>query len=90
MEIKKMKRFILSLAVILSAVLWFISLQSCSAVSNVDLEPEYDFASNRVITIYTIPSGHSHLDNTFSRVLHIDLQSRGYKIINANKILRAN
>jgi ribosomal protein S8 len=71
--------------------LFFISIiAGCSAVSNIELESGYDFSSNHVITVYTISSGHSYLDNTFSRVLHIDLQSRGYKIINANKIVESN
>ena len=75
---------------IIVLLLFFSIIAGCSAVSNVDLDPRYDFSSKQIITIYTIPSGHSHLDNTFSRVLYIDLQARGYKIIDANKILRSN
>lgn len=75
---------------ILFSMLGLLFYAACSAVSNVDLDQGYDFASNHIIAFYTIPSGHSHLDNTFSRVLFMDLQSRGYQIINVNKIVESN
>jgi hypothetical protein len=91
MRICEKKWFInLKVNTIIFLMLGLLYCAGCSAVSNVDLEPGYDFASNHIITLYTIPSGHSRLDNTFSRVLHIDLQSRGYKIVNANKIVESN
>jgi len=79
------KKIVIRISIFCSAV-----IAACSAISNVELDPGYDFASNHIIALYTIPSGHYHLDNTFSRVLYIDLQSRGYSIINANKIVESN
>lgn len=50
----------------------------------------YGFSNKKSITIYVIPSGRDKLDETYLRVLQMDLQSRGYKTINANKHLFAN
>jgi hypothetical protein len=68
-----------------------ILLNSCSSsVPNIELKPEYDFSSHKAITTYIVPSGRKELDETYARVLQLDLQSRGYKILNANHLLTIN
>jgi len=54
------------------------------------LKHEYDFSSQEAITIYIVPSSRKKLDETYARVLELDLQSRGYKILNANHLLKIN
>ena len=82
-------------------ILIILLLDGCSSVhpgsgasSNkypcIELKKEYGFSSKETITIYVIPSGRDKLDETYLRVLQMDLQSRGFKIINANQLLFAN
>ncbi|MFC2094664.1 M12 family metallo-peptidase [Bacteroidota bacterium] len=86
-----MNRGILSLTSFCIVTFCLILLDSCaSSVSNIDLKPEHDFSSHKEITIYVVPSGRKELDETYARVLQLDLQSRGYKILNANRLLNIN
>lgn len=74
--------------VCLSILLYF---QGCGpSLSNIEIKKEYDFAKKKSILIYSIPSGNKNLDDTYMNVLHLDLQSRGYQIINACDFLNAN
>jgi tetratricopeptide (TPR) repeat protein len=66
------------------------SQQITSGVSIVPLKEGYDFAKKQNITVLILPSGRENLDRTYSRVLQIDLQSRGYNITDANKYLSDN
>ena len=68
-----------------------ISLDGCSSsFKQIELKPEFGFADKETITVYIVPSGRKILDETYARVFQLDLQSRGYKIINANKQLQIN
>ncbi|NNG26224.1 MAG: hypothetical protein HKM87_01750, partial [Ignavibacteriaceae bacterium] len=66
------------------------SIGCTSSFSNIELKSEYGFSGKEAITIYVIPSGRKILDETYARVFQLDLQSRGYKIINANQLLFAH
>jgi tetratricopeptide (TPR) repeat protein len=83
-----MHRIILRIISFCIAVFYLILQNSCSSsVPNIVLKPEHDFSSQKAITIYIVPSDRNTLDETYARVLQLDLQSRGYKILNANKLL---
>jgi len=82
-----MKRVIYTLVNLLFIAFYLISIKGCASLPNIELNKEYDFSSKQVISLYIIPSGHNKLDDTYSRVIRLDLQSRGYNIINANKLL---
>lgn len=82
-----MKKMVYVLVNLLIIVFYLISVKGCGSLPNIELNKEYGFASKQVISLYIISSGHNNLDDTYSRVIKLDLQSRGYNIINANKIL---
>lgn len=73
-----------------AAVIIFITTSCSSSVTTIPLKKEYDFSKKQNISILIIPSGKENLDRTFSRVLQADLQSRGYKITDINKLLLEN
>lgn len=71
----------------LSSVLW----QGCStSFPTVELNKNYDIQNKNVITVFVSSSGNEFLDDTYARVLCLDLQSRGYKAVNANEALKAH
>ena len=65
-----------------------LTFNACSSTSqNVKLNQSYNFSEKQLITSYIIPTGDKERDETYARVLHLDLQARGYKVIDANPIL---
>lgn len=62
----------------------------CSSFPTIELPKDYKIDSKRTITVYVSPSGVEDFDETYSRVMCLDLQSKGYKSINANEELRKN
>ena len=86
-----MYRSMLSLTSFCIVTFCLILLYNCaSSVPSIDLKQEYDFSSQEAITIYIVPSSRKTLDETYARVLELDLQSRGYKILSANHLLKNN
>ena len=69
---------------------FLLILRCSSSIPNIELKKDYDFSSKKSITIYIIPSGHSEFDVMFGRVCFLDLQARGYKITNANQIMKSH
>ena len=70
------------------ALLIPLFLNGCSSsIPNIELKKEYGFQDKKSVTIYVIPSGNTVLDKTYSRVVYLDLQARGYKVIDANRLL---
>ncbi|MFC2094386.1 M12 family metallo-peptidase [Bacteroidota bacterium] len=61
-----------------------------SSIPTIELKESYGFSNKEEISLYVIPSDNQILDETYSRVLQLDLQSRGYKIINVNQLLIIN
>ena len=49
------KKIFIRISILCSTV-----IAACSVISNVELEPGYDSASNYIIVLYTIPSGFSN------------------------------
>ena len=58
-----------------------------SSIPTVELKKSYGFSNKEEISLFVVPSDNQNLDETYSRVLQLDLQSRGYKIINVNQLL---
>ena len=54
------------------------------------MKNDYDFSTKETVSVYIIPSNQPKLDDTFSRVITLDLKSRGYKVINMNILLLQN
>ncbi len=75
------------------SILLTIYLVGCSSSTPrkelpiVKLSKDADFSKNDTITILIYPQSEGKLDETFLRVLQIDLQCKGYKTINANRLL---
>lgn len=70
------------------ALLTLLFLNGCSSsIPNIELKKEYGFQNKKSVTIYIIPSGNTVLDKTYSRVVYLDLQARGYNVIDANRLL---
>jgi len=83
-----MKQFIYLFVTSSIVLLLLVNFNSCSSSqSNVKLKTEYNFSKKQTITTYIIPTENTELDETFSRVLHLDLQARGYKVTEANMLL---
>lgn len=80
----------ISLTVALIIQLFLNGCSSSSPLPFIELKKEYAFSSKETITTLIIPSGKESFDRTYSRVLHLDLQSRGYKIVDANELLLIN
>lgn len=70
------------------ALLILLFLEGCSSsLPNIELKKEYGFQNKKSVSIYVIPSGNPVLDKTYSRVVYLDLQARGYKVIDTNRLL---
>lgn len=76
----------LSLVIIL--IIYFISCSS--SLSNIELKKEYGFAGKKSIITYVIPTGNIERDESYIHVLFLDLQARGYNVIDANNLLIEN
>jgi tetratricopeptide (TPR) repeat protein len=69
------------------ALLILLFLEGCSSsLPKIELNKEYGFQNKKSVSIYVIPSGNAVLDKTYSRVVYLDLQARGYKVIDANRL----
>jgi tetratricopeptide (TPR) repeat protein len=55
-----------------------------------ELNKNYKFQDKNIITVYVDSPGNENLEDIYARVMCLDLQSRGYKVINANKELKAH
>jgi tetratricopeptide (TPR) repeat protein len=70
------------------ALLIPLLLEGCSSsLPNIELKKGYGFQNKKSVSIYVIPTGSTVLDKTYSRVIYLDLQARGYKVIDANRLL---
>jgi tetratricopeptide (TPR) repeat protein len=77
------------LLIVSTGCLIIFNYSGCSSSqTNLKLNTDYKFAEKQTITIYIIPTGNTELNETYRRVLHLDLQARGYKVIDANPILK--
>lgn len=86
-----MKRNVFILIILSSCIFLVFYLSSCSSLqSNIKLSKDYNFAARQIITIYIVPMSGKEKDETYERVLHLDLQARGYKVINANDLINRN
>jgi tetratricopeptide (TPR) repeat protein len=75
----------------LTGFLITLNIAGCSSsISHVTLSQDYHFSEKQKITIYVIPSGNIERDGTYSRILHLDFQARGYEVINANDLIKKN
>lgn len=73
---------------ILAGIVFGFNFWGCSSSQQkTNLNPAFNFSSKKIITTYIIPTGDDNRDETYSRVLHLDLQARGYTVIDANQIL---
>lgn len=73
------------------ALLFFLSivLNGCiSTFKNIELKKDYNISSKSAITVFVIPSGNNNLDETYSKVFRLNLQALGYKVLDANRILK--
>lgn len=83
-----MKWDLTSLIVIFSSMLSALLYSGCaSSFPEIELKKDYDFTARNTITVYVAPSDNRDLNDTYARVMCLDLQARGYKVINANKEL---
>jgi tetratricopeptide (TPR) repeat protein len=72
-------------------ILLIINFISCSSsIPKIELQKEYGFAGKNSIITYIIPTGDTERDESYSHVLFLDLQARGYKVIDANRLLKEN
>ena len=71
-----------------SIILFSLAFEGCLSFTNTILKEGYNFPARNSITVYIDPSGSEELVATYSRVLRLELQARGYKVIDANKILQ--
>ncbi|HEY6625457.1 MAG TPA: hypothetical protein VIZ21_00735 [Ignavibacteriaceae bacterium] len=76
------------LSLVILLIVYFISCSS--SLSNIELKKEYGFASKKSIITYVIPTGNIERDESYIHVLFLDLQARGYKVIDANNLLIEN
>lgn len=83
-------KVLLILTLIIGIILILIHSSCSSTQSNVKLGPDFKFSDKQIITTYVVPSGNIEKDETYIRVLHLDFQARGYKVIDANEILKIN
>ena len=84
-----MGRAILSLSIISFGFVLLVILYGCSSsLPNAELNKDYNFSNEQSITTYIVPTGNTESDETYSRVLHLDLQARGYKVYDANQLLK--
>ena len=84
-----MKNVLVIFVISLFGSMTILYLQGCSSsIPNVELSKSYNFSGKQTITTYVFPSGFPERDETYSRVLYLDLQARGYKIVDANRMLR--
>jgi hypothetical protein len=75
-------------AVLQTAVICLVLVEGCvPALSDITLAPGYKFENKNIITVYA--AGYDKPDDIYARVMCLDLQSRGYKVINANEVLKA-
>lgn len=64
---------------------------SCSSsIPNINLKKDYDFQNKKSVTVYVDPSENQILNETYARVLYLDLLARGYNVTNANILLKEN
>ena len=83
-----MCRVFLVLSGFLLGFFFLMNLGSCSSsLPNVELKKEYGFSSKQTITVYVVPTGDNLRDDSYNRVLNLDLQARGYKIFDANRLV---
>ncbi len=75
--------------ILLFASFFLLSLcvGGCATVTNLVLKEGYNFPARNSITVYIDPSGSEELVKTYSKVMRLELQSRGYQVIDANKIM---
>lgn len=71
-----------------------ISLLFCfacsSSISNISLRKDYDFQNKKSVTVYVDPADKQDFNETYARVLYLDLKARGYDVVNANLLLNEN
>ena len=84
-----MGRAILSLSILSFGFVLLLLFYGCgSSLPNVELNKGYNFAAKQSITTYVVPTGDTDHDETYSRVLFLDLRARGYNVIDANRLLK--
>ena len=67
-----------------------IIMAGCNPYPDIELQDNYGIQNKNTMTVYVPSFGNEELEDTYARVMCLDLQSRGYKVINANKELEAN
>lgn len=77
-----------SFVIVLMSLLLSLLFESCaSSFPNIELKKDYDVSARNTITIYVSPSENKELNDTYARVMCLDLQASGYKVFNANEEL---
>ncbi len=73
------------------AIISLLFCHACSSsIPNISLRKDYDFQNKKSVIVYIDPSENPDLNETYARVLYLDLQARGYNVTNANIVLKEN
>ena len=86
---KKMRQTFLLLSFLSLAAFSILNYSACSSSpSSTKLNKDYRFSDKQTITTYIVPTGNVERDETYSWVLHLDLQARGYIVYDSNQLLK--
>ena len=85
-----MKQINLLLVSLFIGIIFLLNYSGCSSVRNVQLNPGSNFDKKDSLMFYIIPTENPSFNDTYARVLSLDLMARGYKVINANRLVEEN